>query len=132
MPLTIKRKNEINAAAIIWLESKKDSNQWDLSHDQINILLGGISQTTYKSWLKAAIETHAVYLNIDVEERLSLLLGIHKAIALSAPKGYETNFWVAPINHPLFKNKSAKDTLLSSGSILTLLSVRDFFEKNIL
>jgi len=105
--------NEINAVALIWFEEKRNSKYWDLTLDQASILLGGISHNTYNSLLNRASKEHSIDLSSDVESRLSLLLGIHKAIALSSPKGYESDFWNRPINHPIFQRRSVKEALLA-------------------
>ena len=120
--------NQINAAAIIWLEGKRSSKYWDLSLNQVSTLLGGVSPEKYKLWLKQALIENALELKIDIVDRLSLLLGIHKAIALSSPKGYEYDFWSRPINHPIFQGQSIKEKLITNPSILTFSSVRKYLE----
>jgi len=125
----INNKNaEINAVALFWLEEKRKSKYWDLTLNQVSILLGGVSPETYKSWLKKASIENAVELNVDVIDRLSLLLGIHKAISLSSPQGYERNFWNMGINHPIFQGKSTKEALLEDPSVLTFSVVRKYLE----
>lgn len=118
----------INAVALMWIEEKRDSKHWDLSLRQISTLLGGVSPNTYKSWLKKASVDQTLELKVDVIDRLSLLLGIHKAIALSSPKGHEHDFWNKPVNHPIFQGQSIKEKLITTPSILTFDSVRKYLE----
>ncbi|EAQ65281.1 hypothetical protein MED121_18610 [Marinomonas sp. MED121] len=120
--------DHINAVALTWIEEKRDPKHWDLSLHQISTLLGGVSPNTYKSWLKKASEERGVELKVDIVDRLSLLLGIHKAIALSSPKGHEHDFWNRPVNHPIFQGQSIKEKLITSPSILTFDSVRKYLE----
>jgi len=121
-------RNEINAFALIWLEKKRNSKNWGLTLEQASVLLGGISHNTYNSLLNQASKEYSIDLSSDVENRLSLLLGIHKAIALSSPKGYESDFWNRPINHPIFQRRSVKEVLLANPSVLTFSSVRKYLE----
>ncbi|WP_157203802.1 MULTISPECIES: hypothetical protein [unclassified Marinomonas] len=120
--------NEINAVALIWFEEKRSSKHWNLTLDQASVLLGGISHNTYNSLLNQASNEHSIDLSSDLENRLSLLLGIHKAIALSSPKGCESDFWDRPINHPIFQRRSVKEVLLANPSVLTFYSVRRHLE----
>ncbi len=122
---------QINAAALSWLDKKRASEHWGLTLDQISDLLGGVSQSTYESLLNKASTTHAVELSADVENRLSLLLGIHKAIILSSPKSREIDFWNNPINHPLFMSKSAKESLLLDPSLTNFTAIKKYFENSV-
>lgn len=126
-----RKATELNAVALIWLDERRVSEHWNLTLDQISILLGGISTNTYILWLEKANKVKAVQLKLDVVQRLSLLLGIHKAIILSSPKNHETDFWNSSINHPLFMGRSAKESLLLDPSLTNFTAIKKYFENSV-
>lgn len=116
---------------LIWLEKMRATESWDLSMEQACLLLGGITTEAYRSQLNDAINDKHIRLNFELIERSSLLLGIHKAISLSTPMGYEQNFFIKPNNNKLFSGRSAKELILEDPSINTLSLVKSFFNSKI-
>ncbi|WP_191603800.1 hypothetical protein [Marinomonas algicola] len=116
------------AVALLWLEDMRRQEKWNLTLDEACILMGSVSRNTYKSWVRKAKNNNEVTLSRDTITRLSLLLGIHKALALSAPQGYEFDFFKRPIDHPLFQGKSAKEQILIDSDILFINAVRNHFD----
>ena len=101
------------------------SEKWKLTRDQSLTLLGRPSPSTYHNWknLKAASLSH------DTMERISYLLGIHKALRIIFSRNSESIYaWIKkPNNHPLFAGRSALDRMLS-GSITDLYIVRQYLD----
>lgn len=101
------------------------SDKWHLTRDQSLTLLGRPSASTYHNWkkLKAASLSH------DTLERISYLLGIHKALRIMFSRNTESVYaWIKkPNNHPLFAGRSALDKMLS-GSITDLYIVRQYLD----
>lgn len=101
------------------------TDKWKLTRDQSLTLLGRPSASTYHNWknLKASSLSH------DTLERISYLLGIHKALRIIFPRNVESvDTWIRkPNNHPLFAGRSALEKMLS-GSITDLYIVRQYLD----
>lgn len=96
--------------------------RWGLTDDQASRLLGDISVRTYQRW-KAGAPGRA---GIDLAERMSNLLGIHKALRLlfrDAQRGYR---WVTRANTD-FGGRSALEVMLD-GRITDLMRVRRYLD----
>lgn len=85
---------------------------------QASILLGGISKRTYARWKDGDIAR----LTMDQKTRLSLLIGIHKALRLVFIDKARVYGWVKKTNE-LFSGESALDIMLR-GYLTDLLRVR--------
>lgn len=117
------------AAGILWLQKQSVHERWALTQaDRMN-LLGGIPRRTLTRYESEAAVNRSVNLSRDTLERLSVLLGIHKALALVAPTGQE----YAMFNRrtfgeagALFGGKSIRDFLLSDGSMQSLYVARRY------
>lgn len=96
--------------------------RWGITDEQASRLLGDISVRTYQRW-KAGSPGRA---GIDLAERMSNLLGIHKALRLlfrEAERGYG---WVTRPNAD-FAGRSALDVMLD-GRITDLMQVRRYLD----
>jgi len=83
---------------------------WGVGAEDAAILLGGISSKTFRRW------KDGVYGRVsrDQADRMSLLLGIHKALRIlyaDAARGYR---WIGAAN-TLFGGASALDVMLRGG-----------------
>lgn len=116
------------SASILWLDDMRSPSKWDLSQEDMCTLMGGVTRNTYKTWVSKAQKGFPIKLSEDHLTRLSLLLGIHKALSLSSPAGYEYDFFKRPVSHPMFNEKSARSTVLDDTNILNLYAVRSFFD----
>ena len=95
---------------------------WGLNESQAVVLLGGIAIRTYQRWKRGEYGR----VNIDLQERLSLLMGIHKALRLlfkEPRRGYE---WVQRPN-TVFAGRSALDLMLD-GRLPNLMRVRQYLD----
>lgn len=126
--ISLDEKLKINACAINWLDVRRSSKYWNLTIEQVVVLLGGVSEDCYKAWVIQATKTGKLQLHQDVEERLSLLLGIHKSISQSSPVGRESDFWNTGVKHPIFQGKSIKTKLIESPTISTFIEVKQYLE----
>lgn len=118
-------------AALRWLETMRDREQWSLSVDDQCELLGGIPRRTLQQWKKKAQNREPVELSRDVMERLSLLLGIYKAYQLLIPNQRPElagQWFRSPNDHPLFQGQSVKDFLISRGTMAALYAVRRYLD----
>ena len=101
------------------------SEKWGLTREQGITLLGSPARSTYHNWKKINVTS----LNHDTLERISYLLGIHKALGIIFSRNPESVFsWIHKRNnHPFFAGQSALDKMLS-GNLSDLFLVRGFLD----
>lgn len=116
------------AAGLLWLEQQSVRERWNLSQDDMATLLGGMSKRTISNWLAKARSHHQVDVPGDTLERLSLLLGIDKSLALTAPAGHRYEFFSRPNQATLFEGESIKEYLLKRQTMLALYRVRRYLD----
>jgi hypothetical protein len=101
------------------------ARDWDLSADEQIVLLGSPGRSTFFKW-KQAPET--ARLGRDTLERLSLLLGIYKALQILLPQPSAADNWVKrPNSAPPFGGRRALDRMLA-GNISDLVAVRQYLD----
>lgn len=118
-------------AGIEWLHGMSDTKKWDLTAEEIADLLGGISVRSYHDHKRKALAEQPVNLSRDTLDRLSLLLGISKALQLIVPNGRDDlayEWFKTPNNNPVFENQSIKKFLLERKSIEALYVVRRYLD----
>ncbi|TQE96900.1 MAG: hypothetical protein FKY71_16355 [Spiribacter salinus] len=91
------------------------------------ILLGGLSTRRLYDWKRHVETKDEIEIPRDTLERISLLLGIHKALTLITPDGHEDEAY-AMFQRPLdlfgLQGRSVRDFLLEDGSIGAMYFVR--------
>ena len=98
--------------------------EWGLSVDHQRLLLGGVAPSTYYKWKSGTIGT----LSYDQLERVSLVLGIYKALKLLFVDDASTVRWLKAANTDLpFAGSSPLDRMLR-GSIDDLYAVRRYLD----
>ena len=95
---------------------------WQVTDEQACILLGGIGARTYARWKSGDLGR----VNIDLQTRLSNLLGIHKALRLLFDAPERSYGWVKRPNSA-FHGKSALDIMLG-GHLTDLMRVRRYLD----
>lgn len=101
------------------------ARDWDLSVDEQIVLLGSPARSTFFKW-KAAPQ-HA-RLTRDTLERLSLLLGIYKALQILLPQPAAADGWVKrPNDAAPFNGQRALDRMLA-GTVSDLVAVRQYLD----
>ncbi|WP_460902035.1 MbcA/ParS/Xre antitoxin family protein [Paraburkholderia jirisanensis] len=101
------------------------AQDWDLSVDEQITLLGSPGRSTLFKW-KAEPET--ARLARDTLERLSLLLGIYKALQILLPQPAAADAWIKrPNSAPPFGGGRALDRMLA-GNISDLVAVRQYLD----
>ena len=112
------------AAGLRWLFDRYP--RWDLTKEDLAILLGA-SEKRLREWEEHVHHHDGIEITRDTLERVSLLLGIHKALAQIAPKGQEERayrMFVQPIDLAGLEGRSVRDFLLEEGSVEALYSIR--------
>lgn len=122
-PLSAPTLTEMSAAGLrAFFNIARD---WDLSAEEQIVLLGSPGRSTYFKW-KAAPET--ARLGRDTLERLSLLLGIYKALQILLPQPGIADTWIKrPNSAPPFGGRRALDRMLA-GNISDLVAVRQYLD----
>ncbi|HCW89244.1 MAG TPA: hypothetical protein DHU56_04195 [Marinobacter sp.] len=113
------------AAGLRWLFSNRE--RWGLTMDDLAVLLGGFGRRTLTHWQRKVHQQEAIELSRDVMERISLLLGIHKALTLITPDGHEELAWEwfqKPVDLMGLQGQSIRDYLIRQGSMEALYYIR--------
>jgi hypothetical protein len=101
------------------------ARDWELSTEEQITLLGSPGRSTFFKWRK---EPQATRLGRDTLERLSLLLGIYKALQILLPQPAAADAWIKrPNSAPPFGGRRALDRMLA-GNISDLVAVRQYLD----
>lgn len=95
---------------------------WGLTDADACTLLGSISTATYNRWKRGEIGR----LTVDQKTRLSILMGIHKALRILFTENARVYAWVKKPNKA-FGGRSALDIMLQ-GQIMDLFDVRFYLD----
>lgn len=117
MPAITDAEGEAMARAVVNLFRK-----WGVTDAEACVLLGGVSKRTYARWKDGEIGR----LTIDQKTRLSILMGIHKALRLLFTENVRVYEWVKKPNQA-FAGKSALDIMLG-GYLTDLFRVRHYLD----
>ena len=100
------------------------AREWTLTVDQRCVLLGGIAASTYHKWKSGNVGA----LSHDQIERISLVLGIYKAMKLLFADDAAGLRWLKAMNRELvFGGRSPMERMLQ-GSIDDLYAVRRYLD----
>jgi hypothetical protein len=101
------------------------ARDWSLSADAQIVLLGSPGRSTFFKWKNAP---ESARLGRDTLERLSLILGIYKALQILLPEPNAADSWVKRANTaPPFGGRPALDRMLA-GNISDLVAVRQYLD----
>lgn len=118
---------QLSALGVMWLAHQSTEGGWNLSDQDISLLLGGTPLQTWYEWKKTAEEEGELDLSEEVMERIFLLIEIQEFTSNKTYFRSKSDFFEKSINHPLFEGKSAKDYLLYNNTINNLCQVKDYF-----
>jgi hypothetical protein len=101
------------------------ARDWDVGIDEQIVLLGSPGRSTFFKWKRAP---ESARLGHDTLERLSLLLGIYKALQILLPQPAAADTWIKrPNSAPPFGGRRALDRMLA-GNISDLVAVRQYLD----
>lgn len=103
---------------------------WRLTDEQLSILLGGVGRSSVQRWKAQLQERGAIAAEFgpDTLDRVSYLLGIHKALRILFMDDAQADGWVKrPNQGPGFDGKSALDRMLR-GRMEDLQYVRRYLD----
>ncbi len=100
------------------------TERWGLSSEQERILLGSPSRSTFYRWKRNRLGR----LRKDTLERISYMLGIHRALHVLYSRESQANGWLKrPNTAPLFGGRCALDRMLG-GRVGDLYTVRQYLD----
>lgn len=122
-PITFFEPQQVATAALQGFFSITE--KWALSARQQRILLGEPAESTFFQW-KA--QRKAKKLDPNTLERISYILGIHKALKILLPSDRAAHEWVKKPNEaPIFHGDSALSRMLN-GRVADLYEVRRYLD----
>ena len=98
------------------------ASKWGLNEVQTRGLLGGPSHATFYKWKRG----EAGQAGVDLVTRVSLILGIHKALRVLFESDEDAYGWPGAINRD-FGGQSALDVILAGG-IPEMAEVRNYLD----
>jgi hypothetical protein len=114
-----------STAGLRWLFERREL--WKLTMSDLGHLLGGISLRTLSDWKRRVSSGASVEVSRDVNDRISLLLGIHQGLTLITPSGHESmayEWFQKPIDLMGLQGSSIRDYLIKQGSMDALYYIR--------
>ena len=96
--------------------------RWKLTETEAAILLGGVNPRTYHRWKKGEYGRTSV----DLNARLSNLMGIHKSLRLLFKDALRAYEWIRKPNST-FAGSSALEVMLN-GEFTDLLRIRHYLD----
>jgi len=99
-------------------------DKWEISNDQAMVLLGQPPRSTFFKWKKN--EYGSSIQSFDLAMRLSLILGIFKALEILYQRPENADRWVSAPN-TYFGGQSALQRMLA-GQITDLADVRNYLD----
>ena len=97
-------------------------NRWGLTDGEAACLLGGLSPRTLQRWKGGRYSPY----NRDLADRMSLILGIHKALRIIFSEPARGYAWVGLPNEA-FGGRSARDVMMNGG-MADLAQVRRYLD----
>lgn len=101
------------------------AEDWKLSNEQQRILLGSPAESTFFKWKK----NKEGRLSLDTLDRVSYIMGIHKALRIIFGDIKSVQRWIHALNDaPLFGGRSAISFMTGSGHMEDLAMVRRYLD----
>lgn len=130
---TINVSAEAQAASLRWMTSMSEADKWNLSSEEMALLLG-LPEETLQNVLKNLKHEAHIELPSETVERLSHLLGIWKCLQFIAPKDrmdLAYSGFLRANNNERFSGQSIKRYLLDQNKIEGFVIVRQYLESNL-
>jgi len=91
--------------------------RWGVADAQASVLLGGVGVSTVRRWRQSVgSDRFRVDVRRDLQDRLSLILGIYKALQILFPDAAQADGWVQrPGSSPVLAGRSALAVMLDGG-----------------
>ena len=120
--LPVEKRQQMSAAAMRTYPNI--AHDWGLKEQEAALLLG-VPESTYRRWRK---QPTAARLDVNQLERMSLILGIYKALQILLPRADAADAWLRrPNRNPLFAGQAPLERL-RSGLVQDLYVVRQHLD----
>lgn len=120
--LPVEKRQRMSAAALRTYPNI--ASDWGLKEQEAALLLG-VPESTYRRWRK---QPAAARLDVNQLERMSLILGIYKALQILLPRADAADAWLRrPNSNPLFAGQPPLERL-RSGLVQDLYVVRQHLD----
>lgn len=100
---------------------------WQLTQAEQSVLLGGLSRHTLMRWRDTVRRGEGIALSRDQRDRLSCLMGIHKALHIIYPYPDLVHGWVRR-PHDDFGGRTPLAVMVEGGGLTDLLAVRTYLD----
>jgi len=100
----------------------KIADKWELSNDELQLLLGSPSRATFFKWKKNDVRS----VPHDTVARISYILGIYKDLQILYADPAIADGWVKRPNQ-VFGGETARDRLVA-GELVDIAYVRDYLD----
>lgn len=101
------------------------TEDWKLNNEQQRVLLGSPAESTFFKWKK----NKDGRLSVDTLDRVSYVMGIHKALRIFFGDVKAVERWIhAPNDAPLFGGRSALEVMTGAGHLEDLAMVRRYLD----
>ena len=103
-----------------WFDDQRFETQWGLTLNEQLALLGNISRSLYHAWITQIESSEVPSLSDDVVRRLSILVGIHKALEILAPDNrpdYAVRWFLTSNHSSTCAGKCIKAYLLANNTL---------------
>jgi hypothetical protein len=101
------------------------AKDWKLTNEQQRVLLGSPAESTFFKWKK----NKEGRLSLDTLDRVSYVMGIHKALRILFGDIKSVQRWIHASNDaPLFGGRSAIDVMTGAGHLEDLARVRRYLD----
>lgn len=103
-------------------------DRWNLTDDERMLILGSSKRSTYVKWVTSVRDGKDITLNVDTLMRISIILGIHEALAVLHSNELDGLAWLrTPNDAPLFGG-SMPMALIANGTQDGPMRVRRFLD----
>lgn len=131
--MQLKQSTEITQEYVMeslkWLSYMAANDRWDLSDEEVAILLGEVGVDYYRNLKRKALNHQKLVVTWDIIERINLLLNISKSLFILAPTERHALDWFNKENSGAFlKNQSAKNYLLSHRSVIDFQALNNYLQ----
>lgn len=112
-----------------WFDDQRFETQWGLTLNEQLALLGNTPSSLYHAWITHIESGEGPSLSDDVVRRLSILVGIHKALEILAPDNrpdYAVRWFLTPNDSATCAGQSIKAYLLANNTLEGFLTLEAY------
>jgi hypothetical protein len=104
------------------------SDEWGLSEQERLRILGLPGRSTFYAWRDRVRSGEGITLSVDELTRISMVLGIYKALKIIFPRDEDVLRWLRSRNRGIVFGGQAPLSLITSGTQDAMMSVRRYLD----